>query len=43
MGVVGTDPVESRAMITAVDAMLDNGPAARLLELRGKLVASLER
>jgi hypothetical protein len=43
MGVVGTDPVETRAMLTAVDAMLNSGPAARLLELRGKLVASLER
>jgi hypothetical protein len=30
-------------MITAVDAMLDRGPAGRLRELRGKLVASFER
>jgi hypothetical protein len=43
MGVVGTDPVETRAMLHAVDAMLDRGPAGRLLELRGKLVARVER
>jgi hypothetical protein len=30
-------------MIAAVDAMLDRGPTGRLLELRGKLVASMER
>jgi hypothetical protein len=41
-GLVGTDRLEARATLVAVDALLDRGPCRRLLELRASLVSAHE-
>ena len=38
-GLVATDQVEARAVLVAVDRVLDRAPDERLLELRASLVA----
>lgn len=40
-GVIGTSKPEARAVLSAVDHLLDRGPSERLLELRASLVEQL--